>query len=395
MTVPAHVPENLVYPFNHNTDAGLLSDPQARFTELAQKFPNGLFYSPEMGGFWVTTNYATYTTVANEAAIFSSKEINIPPTGGGYRLIPVNIDPPEHAKYRKILAKQFSPGHMRKLEGEIRLLANQLIDNLLEKKSCDFVHEFAEVLPVTVFMQMMGLPLNRIDEFREWAMIALTETNQNVRLPVLMNIVGFMTESLQARQATPEDDLISTIIHAEVDGRPITMEEAQAFCLLLFLAGLDTVVNAMSFGVRHLAHNPDMQKSLRDNPDIAPAFVEESLRRYSFVNIGRILTCDYELNGQILKAGEMVLAPQIPANLDPSAFDDPTAFKLDRKGSNRHVAFNTGPHNCLGAHLARIELALTYQEFCKRMPEFSEDPDTTPTLAAGPVMGMRNLQLNW
>jgi cytochrome P450 len=395
MNIPAHVPAHLVYEFNHNTDEGLLSDPQRRFKELSDKFPEGLFYSPCMGGFWVTTNYQNYTTIANSPELYSSREINIPSTGGMYRLIPVNIDPPEHAKYRQVLAKQFSPPRMRKMEDDIRVLANQLIDNIADKGSCNFVDDFAEQLPVIVFMKMMGLPLDRLDEFRGWAMVALTETDPSVRMPVLMNIIGFMTESLQARKNDPQDDLLTDIINAEIDGRPITMEEAQAYCLLLFLAGLDTVVNATSFGIRHLAQDKALQQKMREQPDIAPAFVEESLRRYSFVNIGRIVSKDHELNGQLLKTDDMILVPQIPANLDENAFEDALDFKLDRKGKNRHVAFNTGPHNCLGAHLARVELALTYQEWCKRIPEFSEDTTTPPVLAAGPVMGMRNLQLTW
>ncbi|QQD17339.1 cytochrome P450 [Spongiibacter nanhainus] len=395
MNIPEHVPSELVYQFDHNTDEGLLIAPEARFLELLKKFPGGLFYSPCLGGFWVTTNYDAYVAVVRNTEVFSSKQITVPPTDGAYRLIPVNIDPPEHAKYRSVLAKQFSPGHMRKLEGDIRMQANQLIDEIAKKNSCDFVAEFAEILPVTVFMKMMGLPIERLNEFREWAMIALTETDPAVRMPTMMKIIGLMTEILHARQTSPEDDLISVIIHAEIEGRPITMEEAQAYCLLLFLAGLDTVVNAMSFGLRHLANHKELQQQLRENPEIAPDFVEESLRRYSFVNIGRVLACDYEFNGQLMKKGELIIVPQIPANLDEKAFENPLDFELDRKGSSRHVAFNTGPHNCLGAHLARIELALTYQEWCKRMPEFGEDPSTTPVLAAGPVMGMRNLQLVW
>ena len=395
MNIPAHVPAHLVYEFNHNTDEGLLTDPQRRFRELSDKFPEGLFYSPCMGGFWVTTNYQNYTTIANNPEHYSSREVNIPSTGGMFRLIPINIDPPDHAKYRQVLAKQFSPPRMRKMEDDIRVLANQLIDEIADKGSCNFVDDFAEQLPVIVFMKMMGLPLDRLDEFRGWAMVALTETDPSVRMPVLMNIIGFMTESLEARRSEPQEDLLTDIINAEIDGRPITMEEAQAYCLLLFLAGLDTVVNATSFGIRHLAQDKALQQKMREQPDIAPAFVEESLRRYSFVNIGRIVNKDHELNGQLLKEGEMILVPQIPANLDENAFEDALDFKLDRKGKNRHVAFNTGPHNCLGAHLARVELALTYQEWCKRIPEFSEDPTIPPVLAAGPVMGMRNLQLTW
>lgn len=395
MNVPEHVPAHLVYEFCHNTDTGLLKDPLQRFKELSDKFPDGLFYSPLLGGFWVTTNYKNYTDVALNAEVYSSKEAVIPSTNGAYRLIPINIDPPEHAKYRQVLAKQFSAPRMRKLEDNIRVLANTLIDKIIDNKSCNFVEDFAEQLPVTVFMEMMGLPLDRLDEFRGWAVIALTESDMNIRMPVLFNIIGFFTEILEERKANPQDDLISDIAQSQIDGRPVTTEEAQAYCLLLFLAGLDTVVNATSFGVRHLAGDKAMQNQLRTQPELATAFVEESLRRYSFVNIGRVVTKDHELCGQLIKEGEMILVPQICANLDDAAFEEAMDFKLDRKGSNRHVAFNTGPHNCLGAHLARIELTIIYQEWCKRIPEFSEDTSIPPVFGAGHVMGMRNLQLTW
>ena len=395
MSIPAHVPKELVYEFDHITDPGLLRDPHKRFLEIASLFPGGLFYSPCHGGFWVTTNYNNFVEVAVNYQRYSSKEISVPPTGGAYRLIPVNIDPPEHVKYRRILAKQFSPPAVRHLEDEIRGLANQLIDKLDGKNNCDFVQAFAEQLPVTVFMKMMGLPLSRLEEFREWAMTALAAPDVDQRFEAMQQITEFMNEAAEARRKDPQDDIISDLLSSKYEDRLLTSEELQSYCLLLFLAGLDTVVNAMSFGMRHLAGDKMLQQKMRKTPDIAPSVVEESLRRYSFVNGSRLITEDHQFSGQELKKGEMIMFPQVPANLDPLAFDRPLEFMLDRKGKNRHVAFNTGPHNCMGSHLARVELALVYQEWCKRIPDFSEDSNKPPEFAANSVMGMRNLHLVW
>jgi len=245
-----------------------------------------------------------------------------------------------------------------------------------------------------VFMRWVGLPLERASEFRNWAVTALTTTDPAVRMDMLMQITAFMSEVIEQRRQQPGSDIISSLFSADIDGRPLTTEEIQAYCLLFFLAGLDTVVNALSFGVRHLAENPDLQAQIRSNSAIVPGVVEEALRRYSFVNTARVVTRDYDFDGVRLAQDDMVMLSEAAADQDPQAFENPQEFILDRKGP-RHVAFNTGPHACLGAHLARIELAIAYRTLCESLPTFTIAADQPPVFTGGTVMGLRELHLVW
>jgi len=361
MPNPAHVPESRIFPLDIRLDSELFQDPVTYLDDIARRFPDGIYFSPKNGGHWVIGGYKAYSEAALAPEVFSSKQVVIPPGDASPLLIPINIDPPDHAKYRQAIAAGFSPVRMRKQEKAIREFAISLIEGIADRGECDFVSAVGEPLPITVFMNLVGLPLERLGEFRDWAMTALADIDPMAREHAIGLIMTFMAEVIEQRRENRGTDMISDLFDAQIDGRPLTMEEMQAYCLLFFLAGLDTVVNGMSFGIRHLAMNPDTQTQLRENPSLVPAYVEESLRRYSFVNVGRVLTRDTEFYGMTMKKGEMVMLSQAAANLDPEVFTDPRDFKLSRKGP-KHVAFNTGPHVCLGAHLARIELAILYEE---------------------------------
>ncbi|MGV6807210.1 MAG: cytochrome P450, partial [bacterium] len=232
-------------------------------------------------------------------------------------------------------------------------------------------------------------------EFRNWAVTFLTNNDPAVRPGVQASILAFMEDAIAARKIQPRDDIISDLIRVEIEGRPISHEEVIGYCMLLFLAGLDTVVTALSWGVRHLALYPELQQHIRRDPAITRAVVEESLRRYSFVSPTRIVTEDCDFDGVALRRDDVVVMSSSAANLDPAAFEDPLAFKLNRKGPP-HVAFNTGPHNCLGAPLARLELATAYQVMCERIPGFQLDASApTEFDGGGPVSGIRKLHLVW
>lgn len=395
MTIPAHVPAELVYSYNFFTDPELLQDPHKRMRALTEKFPGGIFYTPECGGHWVVTGYEQLTEIARDAELFSSKHTTIPRRPVEFKLIPINIDPPDHAKYRRVIASAFSPRLIRTMEEATRKFVNELIDQVVDNRGCEFVHAIAEPLPITVFMKLVGLPLERMPEFRDWASTALTSTDMNERMATIQKIVIFITETILDLQQKPvSEDLLSVLSHSEVDGRPLTLEELQAYGLLLMLAGLDTVVNGMAFGIRHLAQHPELQAEIRTNPACVPAVVEEMLRRYSFPNTVRSLTRDADFHGLTMKEGDMVMLVLGAADLDEKAYENAEAFDMNRKGP-RHVAFNTGPHNCAGASLARMELGLLYEEWCRRIPEFHLDETKPATFCGGPVIGVKELHILW
>jgi cytochrome P450 len=393
-SIPPHVPQHLAYPFDHQLDPLFKIDPHKRISEIIEQFPEGIFYSTCRGGFWVITGYNAYCKIARNPAIFSSKSLVIPPHKSSSDSIPITIDPPQHAKYRAPLMAAFGPAKVQTMQDSIRTLINQLIDQVIDQRACNFIEAVAEPLPIIFFMQLMGLPLERKEEFRSWAVEALSCASEAERLPYLKKVDALFTQIITERQQQAENDLISQIIAMQIDARPITTDEVQGICRVLFFAGLDTVVNAIAYGIRHLAGSADLQQNIRKNPEIAPAVVDEMLRCYSFVNTGRMLTRDFEFQNLQLKKGEMVFLCNAAADRDPLAFKNPEQFDLDREGP-RHVAFNTGPHQCIGSNLARMELKILYQEWCKRIENFHLDTESPPTFISGVVLGMQNLHIKW
>ncbi|MCX7865449.1 MAG: cytochrome P450, partial [Novosphingobium sp.] len=203
-----------------------------------------------------------------------------------------------------------------------------------------------------------------------------------------------MLDRILARRNDPKDDIISLLWSVEIEGQPMSLELMEDYCCLLFVAGLDTVINAMTYGIRHLARDPGLQAQLRANPDAIVEATEELLRLYSFTGPVRRVTCDTELEGRQLKAGDIVFVYLAGVDLDPRVFPDPGTFDLARENKN-HLIFGAGPHRCLGSHLARIELQTLYRVVLDRLPEFRLDPEDQPVFHPGNVLSVSKLPVRW
>jgi cytochrome P450 len=203
-----------------------------------------------------------------------------------------------------------------------------------------------------------------------------------------------MMDEIIARRDDPRDDIISMLWATEIDGEPMTLELMEDYCGLLFLAGLDTVINAMAHGMRHLATHPALQAELRARPDKIVEATEELLRRYSITAPIRRAKADIELAGRMVKEDDLIVTYLSAADLDPREFPEPQKFDLDRENKN-HLIFGAGPHRCLGSHLARIELQALYQVVLAGLPEFRPDPDKRPVFHAGNMLAVSSLPLRW
>jgi cytochrome P450 len=208
------------------------------------------------------------------------------------------------------------------------------------------------------------------------------------------NIREMMGELIEARGRKREQDLISYLLDSDIDGRPLTLEEMHGYCLLLFAAGLDTVANAMAFGMRHLAGDPALQDRLRAAPELIPEAIEEFLRKFGVPTPPRTVSRDAEFGGVRLKAGERVVLLLPACNFDPKVFPDPGDFALGRE-NKLHLTFNSGPHRCVGSHLARLELKSLYEEWFKRMPNVRLDPGAAPQYRLGLALACVKLPLMW
>jgi len=391
---PDHVSPDRVVDFDFYREPEIVSgDPHAAVARVIAGAPP-VFWTPFNGGHWVLAGHPELFEAVRNPEVFSSQRMGIPAAPYEPKQIPINSDPPEHAIYREPLARAFSPKAMMALQGDIRELAADLIEKVRPQGRCDFAQEIAEPLPVSIFMTMMGLPLDKLGEYRVWVNELLASGDAVVKGEAIRKVVEAMSAIIQDRMAERRDDLISRLLDTRIEGRAVTFEEMKSFCLLLYIAGLDTVMNGMCFGVRHMAKHPELQARLRADPSRIPDAVEELLRRYTFTMPGRILACDHEAFGVRFRKDERVLLMLPGADLDAREFANPLTFDLDRE-DKVHIAFNAGPHRCVGSHLARLELKILYEELLARLPEFRLDPDRPARTHGGPVLGFDSLGLVW
>ncbi|MCW1427626.1 cytochrome P450 [Novosphingobium sp. JCM 18896] len=405
--VPAHVPPEAVYDFDMRADPGLLANPHERVREMLREAPP-VFWTPRNGGRWIAIGHPEIFQASRDPENFSSGLMPREMLAAAMAMMPkdmpripqatpITMDPPEHGKFRGPLQKTFSPrAAMNQIE-EIRGLCDELIDKVIDQGHCDFIAAIAEPLPVTVFLKMMGLPVSRLAEFRELVHEFLANTasgDMMASAAMSRKVADAMLADILARKDDRRDDIISLLWATEIDGEPMTLELMEDYAVLLFIAGLDTVINGMGFGVRHLATHPELQEKLRAEPELIVEAAEELLRRYSFTIPMRRVAQDTTLGGFDLKQGEW-LALYIPgADLDPREFAEPERFDLDRE-NKVHIAFGAGPHRCLGAHLARVELQVLYQQLLTRLPPFRLDPDASAAFHSGNIIAFDSLPIRW
>jgi cytochrome P450 len=402
---PSHVADAAVYDFDMHLDPALLEDPHERVRDLLQAAPP-VFWTPRNGGHWVVTGFRENYEASRDFETFSS-ELFPRPMMEGLRAsmteqlghvplpTPINLDPPDHTKFRRPLQLAFSPKAMLARKEEVRELANSLIDAVADKGSCDFITDIAEPLPVQVFLKMLGLPLERAGEFRrlvhEFMAPVVSPLDPIYRM---RDVANAMKDEIEARRTDPKDDLLSLLWTSEFDGEPMTFELMEDYAVLLFIAGLDTVINGMGFGVRHLALNPEFQNALRADPKRIPEAGEELLRRYTFTIPTRRVAKDIAFGGVELKTDDRLMLFLPGADLDQHEFTSPETFDIDRE-NNVHIAFGAGPHRCLGSHLARIELQVLYEQMLARLPPFRIDESKPVKFHAGNIIAIDSLPLRW
>lgn len=400
---PDHVPESLVYDFDMFKDPAYIADPHNRIIDIINTAPP-IFWTPRNGGHWMLVSHEANFEAARDIEKFSNElmpqklidEIlaQLPAEMGRIpQAFPITLDPPAHTKYRLPLQKVFSPKTINALQDSIRALAVELIDEFAGRGHCNIMTEVAELFPVEVFLKMLGLPLEKLAEYRQLVADHLGNSDPMHAVVTLQQVAAAMRDTIVARRENPRDDILSMLWKVEIDGAPITIEDIENYGVLLFIAGLDTVMQGIGHGVRHLAMDQDLQKKLRENPELIKDASEELLRRYTFTVPPRRVAKDLEFLGVKMKADERAMLFLPAADLDPKEYADPARYKLDRESA--HIAFNAGPHRCLGSHLARVELQVLYEELLARVPQFRLDPNNPPRFHGGHVIGVDSLNLVW
>ncbi len=391
---PSHIPQDRVFNFDYHADETLSPDIHAGLMRLRDQAPP-LFWTPAHGGHWIATDSALIAHILKTPADFSNNQLQIPPREDAPRMIPESLDPPEHLLYRRLMMDFFEKKHVGHLQERIDFWTTHLLEELKPTGGTDIVEAFTSRLPVYVFMEFVGFPLDRFRDFRALVDGMFREPDPIKRQAFATQIMGELSVLIAKKQSEPGDDIISRLIAADFQGRKLDQGELMSISFLLFLAGLDTVTNAMTFGLRHLAMDADLRRRFRQRPEAAPALVDELLRRYTFPTLPRQVTHDLEIAGVSLRAGEMVLCLIALVGLDEELNPNALTIDLERQKSTS-FAFGHGGHTCLGRHLAKMELQTVYTRWLEEIPDFEIDPDhDLPTNRGGAVMGMPQLWLRW
>jgi cytochrome P450 len=383
--------------FDHQ-DPAYAQDP---FPVLEQVFSEGpIGWSKEHGGFWVVTGYEEAHWIWSNWESFGTwPSVSIPAGLGSDRpLLPVESDPPEHRRYRGPLNAVFSPRRMRELEPGIRQAAVSLIEGFAARGECDFIPEFAHILPTEVFARMLGVPAEEAQQWRRWNFEILHSHHDDpsgARREAAGNVArARLGALLQERRRRRAQDILSVLVDAEADGGPLTDEEIIDLGYGLFLAGLDTVQAALGMQFWYLATHPDQQRELARDRTRIPRAVEEMLRWDALTSVARTVRKDTEYRGVLFRTGDRVLVSSRAANRDPRVWDSPEVADFGR-AVKPTLVFASGPHRCVGSHLAREELRIVHEEMAQRIPAYQLREGAQLQFHTGTVGGLSSLPLVW
>jgi cytochrome P450 len=346
--------------------------------DLAEEFPGTLARmrsqcpvarSDQYGGFWVVTRYEDVLQVAQDWATFSSADgLTVPRAPIAVRNLPVEVDPPLHRVYKRLINAYFTPVAVAPWEQRTRALATRLIDAFIEEGRCEFMDDFARRYPARSFFELaLNAPEGDIDRVAYMASKSSVPNDPEAAecWAGLSQWISSFVE--QRRSQAPREDVVDGVLNAEIEGRPITDEEIVGIVQLLILGGLETTAGALGLAMLRFCDQPEIPALLQSQPDLVPAAVEELLRLDGpFIAIARTATRDVEIGGQRIAPGDKVIIYWAAADRDAAEFRHPDTFALDRR-HNRHLAFGAGPHRCAGSNLARMNMRIALTEIVARL----------------------------
>ncbi len=371
--------------------------PAEAYRALRDQAPVSWHDSPGDSGYWLVVRHADVHEVAVDAANYSSwlggTSLRDEPQDRLElsRYMILNMDPPQHTRYRKIITRAFAVRAVEKIEPRIAELVHSIVSRVLERGECDFVRDMATPLPTQVIFELLGVDESEWERLHYLSEQMMGSEDPEIGrgpetgVPAAMEMYGRAFQLATARRAAPRQDLLSALTRAEVNGEKLTDADINAFFLLLVVAGNETTRNLLSGGLLTLLKHPDALLRLRADRSLIPGAVEEMLRYVSPVmQFRRTAAHDVELGGQKIRAGQKVLISYSSANHDERVFPDPERFDITRS-PNPHIAFGVGPHYCLGATLARLEARHMIGEILDRMEDIA---------LAGPVVRLQSALVN-
>lgn len=359
------------------------------FEHLRKQCPVGR--SEMHGGHWVVTGYPELMQIINDPETFSSEHIIIPPFPKASRMVPIEIDPPDHLKYRRILMRAFSSRMVTTMHEErVRRRVNEIIDGFIEAGHTDVFQSVAIPLPAFMTTTILGLPDEDERRLCDWAhkLVHVAVADPAVAGQATEEIYVYFGEKLQQRRGKADGgDMLSILLRADVDGDVLSWDELLGFCLLLLLAGIDTTQKIIGSIFWQLGTDRELLQDIAAHPEIIPDAVEEFIRYWAPNQPGRVVTKDVTVGGVRMQKGDNVLMMIMAANRDSRKFPDGDSFD-PRRQQNRHIGFGANVHRCLGSHIARLELQILLEEFLRRIPDFEVKDQRKVRWAPGQVQGI-------
>ena len=394
--VPDHVPPELAWDHSLAQFCSELDDPFMAASRLLDGPP--VFWARDGAQGrpgWVIARHALLHEAFIDWQHFSS-EGGMDLTqmlGVDWNLNPVNIDPPRHTAYRKLLTPFFTPREIGHMETAVRTTCDRLIAKFEDKDGCDFVRDFSVPFPSYIFLELMGMPLDMVQQFFQWEQDLLRGTSVEGRIATGRAILEYLQGHLARQKVKPTTPLMAGILNARIDGQPLNDGEMLGMFYTFYVGGLDTVYATTSWSMRYIATRPDFQRHLRENPEVLPKAVDELLRLFSVVSTQRRVTRDFTFHGVEMRENDLVIMPIFIACRDPQAYPDPHEVDLQRKVPL--LSFATGPHLCLGMHLARREIRVALESFLTRFDNIHIPQGQDYAYHAGPTLSMDSLPIAW
>lgn len=369
----------------------------AEIDELRERHP--FYFNTLAQGFWTLTRYDAVREAYQLPEVFTSDSFMPTDPDPAYHMLPTQERAPRHVKIRQLLNPRFSPAAVATMEAAARRHCADVVATFADRGRCDLVEEFGGPFATKVFLDWAGLPTEDSPQFVAWVRAVfndLGDSSATAMQDAMTGIDGYFRDLIADRRRSPrdpEDDVVTHLVQSTIDGEPLPEADLLSICVVLVLAGLDTVKQQLGYSFLHLATHPDDRRRLATEPGILPLAVEELLRAFSVADPGRKVAQDVEFHGCPLRKGDMVWLPPATANRDPRVFPDADRVVLDRT-PNRHLAFGAGPHRCQGAHLARLQLRVALEEWHRRIPDYRLGDDET-ILEHGGQFGLERLPIAW
>ena len=391
-TGPTHVPPDRIVDADIYDLPGAGDDVHDAWLRLQKR--HDLVWTPRYGGHWIATGAKVIDALYRRTDLFSNGEIAIPPGSMLIPMLPIQKDGTDHKVYRAIIEPAFRPAELQVYAETARKLTIELIEGFRTRGTCEFISEYALILPLTIFLTMVDLPQEDRKELHRHAEVMTRTSDIAKRHAAFKAIIAYLEGWNARRRETPGRDLLSSVVHSQPFGRPATDTEVLGMGALLLFGGLDTVTSMMGFVMKFLATHPDHRRWILEHPQKTGFAIEEIMRRHGVANNIRTAIDDTELDGVTVRKGEHILVASCLHGLDPREFDNPLEVDFDRPAKGT-ATFGAGPHRCPGMNLARLEIRTLVEEWLARIPDFELDPAVPIIQQTGGVNGILQLQLRW